>query len=306
MLAPGSIVLFHDDSAAGVAALERLIPLWQCGRHWSSRPYERAFETRRLELARAASVLQPVWRDCARRVTAAAARLSPGHASWAFRAHIGDLELVSATPEEFAWQLEYLPRRFEPVTFDDIARALAGEISLPPALSPSASTMASRISTSYAWPALRRAGMPATVSSAPTTSIAAPLSGSTSSHTCSCTCRSAPSAVARMRTERFPGGQDADRARAAAASWCSNGSNAAGNATGKAWLEDFRLRFRETRRSSSKRSSAARSIGTRSAPWRRTACISARIPSRTAVSRNSTPKSSAHELTASRDVWRRS
>ena len=39
-------------------------------------------------------------------------------------AHAGDLELISATPENFLWQMRYLARRFEPVSCAQIAAAL--------------------------------------------------------------------------------------------------------------------------------------------------------------------------------------
>jgi len=45
--------------------------------------------------------------------------------------HPGDVELISATPAEFAWQVEYLCRHFEPVTFAQIAEMLDGNTELP-------------------------------------------------------------------------------------------------------------------------------------------------------------------------------
>lgn len=45
--------------------------------------------------------------------------------------HRGDIELVSATPEQFAWQVDYLCRHFEPVSCRQVADALDGKASLP-------------------------------------------------------------------------------------------------------------------------------------------------------------------------------
>jgi len=45
--------------------------------------------------------------------------------------HEGDLELVSATPEEFRWQMRYLAERFEPVSCERIAAAFDGGPPLP-------------------------------------------------------------------------------------------------------------------------------------------------------------------------------
>jgi peptidoglycan/xylan/chitin deacetylase (PgdA/CDA1 family) len=49
----------------------------------------------------------------------------------AAQAHAGDLELISATPGEFAWQVGYLARRFELVGFEQIADAVEGGRPLP-------------------------------------------------------------------------------------------------------------------------------------------------------------------------------
>jgi len=75
----------------------------------------------------------------------------------------GDVELVSATPEEFAWQVDYIRRRFNPVTFDDIADCFDGRQQLPPRAI--AITFDDGFSDvyEYAFPILRRAGVPATV-----------------------------------------------------------------------------------------------------------------------------------------------
>jgi len=77
--------------------------------------------------------------------------------------HAGDIELVSATPEEFAWQVAYLCRHFEPVSCRQIADALDGRSSLPP------NAVAITFDDGYAdfmdhaLPILQRAKAPATV-----------------------------------------------------------------------------------------------------------------------------------------------
>ncbi|MEP7311032.1 MAG: polysaccharide deacetylase family protein [Pseudomonadota bacterium] len=77
--------------------------------------------------------------------------------------HQGDVELVSATPAEFAWQVDYLSRHFEPVTCRDVIAALRGVSSLP--RNAVAITFDDGFSDLYehAMPILERARVPATV-----------------------------------------------------------------------------------------------------------------------------------------------
>jgi len=77
--------------------------------------------------------------------------------------HAGDVELISATPAEFAWQIEYLCRHFEPVTFAQIADALDGNFELPRrALAVTFDDGFADV-YEYALPVLQSARIPATV-----------------------------------------------------------------------------------------------------------------------------------------------
>ena len=77
--------------------------------------------------------------------------------------HCGDIELISATPEDFAWQVEYVCRNFEPVTFAQIADAFDGRAALPRRAC--AITFDDGFSDGYehAYPVLRRHQIPATI-----------------------------------------------------------------------------------------------------------------------------------------------
>lgn len=73
-----------------------------------------------------------------------------------------DPELVSATPRDFAWQVEHVRRRYSPVTFRDVFDALDGRRRLPPR--PVIISFDDGFEDNYtqAFPVLRRAGVPAT------------------------------------------------------------------------------------------------------------------------------------------------
>lgn len=74
-----------------------------------------------------------------------------------------DPELVSATPAEFAWQMEWLRRYATPVSFQDVFDALDGRRRLPHR--PAIVTFDDGFEDNYthAFPVLRRAGIPATI-----------------------------------------------------------------------------------------------------------------------------------------------
>jgi peptidoglycan/xylan/chitin deacetylase (PgdA/CDA1 family) len=77
--------------------------------------------------------------------------------------HEGDIELISATPEEFAWQVDYIRRRFNPVSFEDIADCIDGKKQLPPRAIAITFDDGFADVYEYAFPILQQAGVPATV-----------------------------------------------------------------------------------------------------------------------------------------------
>lgn len=73
-----------------------------------------------------------------------------------------DQELVSATPEEFAWQMQYVREQFHPITFADLLRALDGTARLPKRPLIVTFDDGYEDNATIATPILHRLGMPAT------------------------------------------------------------------------------------------------------------------------------------------------
>ncbi len=74
-----------------------------------------------------------------------------------------DPGMVSASPEEFEWQLDYVRRRFSVISIDDLAAFVTGRGSLPPR--PALITFDDGYRDNYtnALPALRERGLPAVI-----------------------------------------------------------------------------------------------------------------------------------------------
>lgn len=73
-----------------------------------------------------------------------------------------DLELISATPAEFAWQMKYVKANFSPISFNQLLQAIDGTHSLPPR--PVIVTFDDGFDDNYhhAFPVLKRLEIPAT------------------------------------------------------------------------------------------------------------------------------------------------
>jgi peptidoglycan/xylan/chitin deacetylase (PgdA/CDA1 family) len=73
-----------------------------------------------------------------------------------------DVELISASTENFAWQMRYIKRNFSPITFADLIKALDNEAPLPP--KPIIVTFDDGFDDNYfhAFPILKELGVPAT------------------------------------------------------------------------------------------------------------------------------------------------
>jgi peptidoglycan/xylan/chitin deacetylase (PgdA/CDA1 family) len=74
-----------------------------------------------------------------------------------------DAELISATPREFAWQMQYVRRHFDPITFAHFLDALDGRRSMP--ARPVIVTFDDGFEDNFtqAFPVLRVTGVPATI-----------------------------------------------------------------------------------------------------------------------------------------------
>jgi len=74
-----------------------------------------------------------------------------------------DHDFISATPKDFAWQMKYVKRHFNPITFVDVVAHLDGRKKLPPR--PLIVTFDDGFDDNYhiAYPILKQAGVPATM-----------------------------------------------------------------------------------------------------------------------------------------------
>lgn len=87
-------------------------------------------------------------------------RVVPGaeDATWPF-----DVELISATPEDFRWQMEHVARHFRPVTLTEVVDAIAGGRELPRRAMLVTFDDGFSDNHDYALPVLREVGVPACV-----------------------------------------------------------------------------------------------------------------------------------------------
>jgi len=74
-----------------------------------------------------------------------------------------DPELVSATPEDFAWQMQFVRRHFEAISFERLIESLERDVPLPRRALIITFDDGHRDNYEHAFPVLRRLGLPATI-----------------------------------------------------------------------------------------------------------------------------------------------